>query len=116
MTPNPNQQAEGLKQLMASEMCNKLHEDGTYHVTPELMSRFAEMVVSNAQMRENFGNLKKAAEYTVKACLCKRFKTKGFDYHEKHPYMGKCDGGSRWVTPSDMATQVLNSLPSFDKK
>ena len=42
-----------------------------------------------------------ALDYVEEACLCERFKTKGFDYHEKHKYMGKCESGKRWLSPSN---------------
>jgi len=32
------------------------------------------------------------------ACLCERFETKGFDYHERHPRFGN-NGGTRKKTP-----------------
>lgn len=33
------------------------------------------------------------------ACLCERFKTKGFDYGQKHRLLGPPDMGARWNTP-----------------
>lgn len=37
-------------------------------------------------------------QYTYDACLCERFKTYGFDYHEEHPVLGN-KGGTRSNTP-----------------
>lgn len=35
-------------------------------------------------------------------CLCERFKTEGFDYHEKHPRRKDNNGGSRPFTPRNL--------------
>lgn len=35
-------------------------------------------------------------------CLCERFKTEGFDYHEKHPRRKENNRGSRPFTPRDL--------------
>lgn len=51
-------------------------------------------------------NLLHLMQYVQKSCLCERFKTKGFDYSQKHPYLGKCDGGQRWLTPAVMARGI----------
>lgn len=42
---------EELEKYLSSEMCNKIHPDGTFHVTPELMQMFAEQVVCLAKSR-----------------------------------------------------------------
>lgn len=34
------------------------------------------------------------------SCLCERFKTKGFDYHEKHQRLG--EGAGRFFTPREL--------------
>lgn len=50
-------------------------------------------------------------EYVQKACQCERFPSRkmkrGFDYGELHPILGKCDGGSRWLTPKDKVGATL---------
>lgn len=40
-------------------------------------------------------------EHLKKLCVCKRFKTKGFDYGQIHPVLGKCGIGMRWTEPLD---------------
>ena len=53
MTPSSiTTSAEEIQRLMSSEMANKLHPDGTFHVTPELMQIFAENCVELAKMKE----------------------------------------------------------------
>lgn len=43
----------------------------------------------------------KQLKYIHKICLCERFETYGFDYHESHPRRDKNNGGSRPATPRD---------------
>jgi hypothetical protein len=75
---------------------------------PELADLHEEQTA--ALQKEN-KRLREALKYVDKACLCERFPTrkmkKGFDYHEQHPRMGECSGGSRWLTPRDKAKQAL---------
>ena len=42
------------------------------------------------------------------ACLCERFKTKGFDYGENHLVLGS-ETGSRFSTPRDMIKSIIGS-------
>jgi len=48
-------------------------------------------------------------------CLCERFKTKGFDYGQKHPQKGVCEAGSRWTIPSVMARIALTKWEDLKK-
>lgn len=50
-----------------------------------------------------------ALEEVNRHCVCDRFKTKGFDYGEAHPLMGKPKAGARWLTPQDIARAALAS-------
>lgn len=50
-----------------------------------------------------------ALKHTEEFCLCTR-NTKGFDYGEAHPEMGKPKIGARWLTPRDTAEKALAQL------
>ncbi len=50
--------------------------------------------------------LKSVIRYTHEICLCERFTTNGFDYHEKHPRKERGNGGSRPSTPRDYIENV----------
>lgn len=39
-------------------------------------------------MNNDHKTVREALEYCSKACQCSRFKTKGFDYGQKHPTLG----------------------------
>lgn len=50
--------------------------------------------------------LRETLKHVEDFCLCDR-NTVGFDYGELHPHMGKPKMGSRWLTPYDVAKEVL---------
>jgi hypothetical protein len=50
---------------------------------------------------EEIEKLKRAVNYTYRICMCERFTTNGFDYHEQHPRKDKNNGGTRPATPRD---------------
>lgn len=51
-----------------------------------------------------------ALAHVQKLCVCERFKTKGFDYREVHPNLGKADSGSRWTEPREFIAGALKDL------
>lgn len=57
----------------------------------------------------------KALDTIRKCCLCDR-DTKGFDYHEEHPRLGKAKSGSRWLAPEIIAIEALAAIRGSDDK
>ena len=66
-------------------------------------------------LTKRVAELEEAMRDVKDVCLCKR-STKGFDYGEKHPHMGKARVGARWMTPIDIAEQALKKGESDDNK
>lgn len=62
------------------------------------------------RLEKEHGEMRTALEYVKDACLCERFKTKGFDYGQSHPVLGKAGAGQRWWTPPDEASATLSSI------
>ena len=59
------------------------------------------------ELIEENEKLKYITQYTYDTCLCKRFKTSGFDYHEQHPNRDKNNGGKRPFTPKVNIENVI---------
>lgn len=56
-----------------------------------------------------------ALEQIRKHCICSTHHAlkkglKGFDYGDAHPTLGKAGGGSRWLSPRDLATVALMDI------
>lgn len=51
-----------------------------------------------------------ALEFVDELCLCRRFKTKGFDYGETHEKVGKAGVGERYITPKDKVFFALAEI------
>lgn len=80
---------------------------GTDKIRQLFLSQEAELT----RLRGENENLKTAVKHTYDFCLCKRFRTKGFNYGETHPRMGKAGVGERWMTPCDICAAVLSPSP-----
>ena len=65
------------------------------------------MINSIKELKEILEKYEYLIEYVYGTCLCERFKTKGFDYHEKHPNRDDNNGGSRPSTPRDMIETMI---------
>lgn len=51
-----------------------------------------------------------ALKFTKEMCLCRRYKTEGFDYGETHRKAGKAGMGERWLTPQDKVIYALSKI------
>ena len=60
--------------------------------------------MSKEEMIKYITELENLISRISECCLCERT-TKGFDYHENHPLLGKTSG--RWMTPRSL---IENSL------
>lgn len=49
-------------------------------------------------------------------CLCERFETEGFDYHEKHPRRKESNGGKRPMTPRDLIENRLGFVWKYENE
>jgi len=68
-----------------------------------------------ALAREGLHKYAYLIQYIYDTCLCERFKTKGFDYHENHPKRDKGNGGSRPATPIDKIEQIIGFEWKYEK-
>jgi len=66
------------------------------------------------QMAEALEKYEKVIRYCHKACLCERFETYGFDYHEKHPTLGN-KGGIRSNTPKKYIEDMIGFEWAYEK-
>ncbi|CAB4214030.1 hypothetical protein UFOVP1454_15 [uncultured Caudovirales phage] len=80
----------------------------------EYITRYEKLQLDRDAMRDKLKIAVEALEYAKKACLCERFPNRkmkrGFDYHEIHPKLGKCEAGARWFTPVDKIEAALASI------
>lgn len=74
----------------------------------ERVDKISQLEKENANLKSEINkrdaiilNYEKAIKMTYDTCLCERFKTKGFDYGEKHPRL-KVEKGTRLNTPRDI--------------
>lgn len=68
------------------------------------------------ELMELLVEAREALQKVSDSCLCERFKTKGFDYGEKHPHLGNPPMAERWNTPLVMIKSVLTKLTAALEK
>ena len=66
------------------------------------------------ELQERIKKLEGVISYAHKACLCERFITEGFDYHETHPRFGE-QTSSRKMTPKDYIEKVVGFDWEYEK-
>lgn len=64
------------------------------------------LILEVLEAREKINKYEKVIQYCYDACLCERFITKGFNYHETHPKLGN-KGGTRSKTPTVYIEDVI---------
>lgn len=74
-----------------------------------IANEFRKLEAEIERLKAENAKMRKALEYVEKACLCERFKTKGFDYGEKHPRL-EHKVGARHCSPYIYAREVIASL------
>jgi len=83
----------------------------------EIDELISQLQAKDKLLKEASGALKKkndVIQYCYDACLCERFETKGFDYHEEHPKFGN-KGGSRSKTPKNYIEDVIGYEWKYEK-
>ncbi len=69
----------------------------------------------NCKLKAENEKLRKSISYIYDTCLCERFTTKGFDYHEQHPKRESNNGSSRPNTPCDFLENVFGYEWKYEK-
>jgi len=67
----------------------------------------SDLEIENKQLRAFVDHYEGLIEDIYQHCLCERFSTYGFDYHEKHPRRPDCERGSRVKTPRTLIEDRL---------
>lgn len=70
---------------------------------------------SEARVKELLDKVNGGLVKITEACLCERFKTKGFDYHETHKRLGKA-GDGRWLTPRDLVFCLQRDIEAITQE
>lgn len=84
------------------------------HEIDLLQSQNTELKDKLSECIEALIKYERVIKYTHKICLCERFNTEGFDYHEKHPNKELNNGASRPNTPRDFIEAVIGFKWEYD--
>jgi len=76
--------------------------------------RKIELQMELESLKKRIKNYEHVIQYCYDACLCERFETYGFDFHEKHPKFGN-KGGSRSKTPKVLIEDWIGFDWRYDK-